>query len=116
MIDVSQHLTARLTALAPAKLNLFLHVIGRRPDGYHLLQSVFALIDVGDTIHFSTRSDGLIRRLSDLPGVSEQDDLVVRAAQLLKREAASESASAVLSFVLTLIAISANAPSFTGVT
>ena len=98
MIDASQ----RLTALAPAKLNLFLHVIGRRPDGYHLLQSVFALIDVGDTIHFSTRSDGLIRRLSDLPGVSEQDDLVVRAAQLLKREAASESASAALGVDITV--------------
>ncbi len=91
-----------ITALAPAKLNLFLHVIGRRADGYHLLQSVFALIDVGDTIHFSTRSDGLIRRRSDLPGVNEQDDLVVRAAQLLKREAASDSGRAALGADITV--------------
>lgn len=85
---------ASLTVLAPAKLNLFLHVIGRRSDGYHLLQSVFVLLDVGDTIHFSTRSDGVIRRHSDLPGVKEEDDLVVRAAQLLKREAESGFGSA----------------------
>lgn len=78
---------AIVKVLAPAKLNLFLHVIGRRTDGYHLLQSVFVLLDVGDTIHFSTRSDGVVRRRSDLPGVKEEDDLVVRAAQLLKREA-----------------------------
>lgn len=78
---------AIVKVLAPAKLNLFLHVIGRRTDGYHLLQSVFVLLDVGDTIHFSTRSDGVVRRHSDLPGVKEEDDLVVRAAQLLKREA-----------------------------
>lgn len=78
---------AIVKVLAPAKLNLFLHVIGRRTDGYHLLQSVFVLLDVGDTIHFSTRSDGVVRRHSDLPGVREEDDLVVRAAQLLKREA-----------------------------
>ena len=76
-----------LTALAPAKLNLFLHVIGRRPGGYHLLQSVFVLLDAGDTIHVSTRNDGVIRRTSNLAGVREEDDLVVRAARLLKREA-----------------------------
>ncbi len=81
------YLAQRLTAFAPAKLNLFLHVIGRRADGYHLLQSVFTLLDIGDTIHFSPREDGVIRRVSDLPGVNEEDDLVVRAAQLIKREA-----------------------------
>ncbi len=100
MSDASER--PSFTALAPAKLNLFLHVIGRRPDGYHLLQSVFALIDVGDTLHFSTRSDGLIRRLSDLPGVNEQDDLVVRAAQLLKREAATMSGNAALGADITV--------------
>ena len=76
-----------LTAVAPGKLNLFLHVIGRRADGYHLLQSVFVLLDVWDTLHFSLRADGAIHRQSDLPGVCEEDDLVVRAAKLLKREA-----------------------------
>ena len=78
-----------LTAVAPGKLNLFLHVVGRRADGYHLLQSVIVLIDVCDTLHFSLRADGAIRRQSDLPGVREEDDLVVRAAMLLKREAQS---------------------------
>ena len=77
-----------VTALAPAKLNLFLHVVGRRADGYHLLQSVFVLLDMCDKIHFSTRSDGIIRRCSDLPGVAEETDLVVRAARLLKRAVA----------------------------
>ena len=81
------YLAQRLTAFAPAKLNLFLHVIGRRPDGYHLLQSVFTMLDIGDTIHFLPRDDGIIRRVSDLPGVNEEDDLVVRAARLIKREA-----------------------------
>lgn len=69
---------------APAKLNLFLHVTGRRSDGYHLLQSVFQLIDVGDTLHFSMRDDGVVRRTTDLPGVPEETDLMVRAAKLLQ--------------------------------
>ena len=69
---------------APAKLNLFLHVVGRRPDGYHLLQSVFTLIDRCDRVRVKVREDGEIRRLSDLPGVAPDEDLVVRAARLLK--------------------------------
>lgn len=69
---------------APAKLNLFLHVVGRRPDGYHLLQSVFALIDAADVLRFRVRRDGDIRRMSDLPGVAPEDDLAVRAARLLR--------------------------------
>lgn len=71
---------------APAKLNLFLHVTGRRPDGYHLLQSVFQLIDHGDTLDFDLRDDGQIRRLTDLPGVPEESDLIVRALKLLQAE------------------------------
>jgi 4-diphosphocytidyl-2-C-methyl-D-erythritol kinase len=70
---------------APAKLNLFLHVIGRRPDGYHLLQSVFRFIDYGDTVWLGVRQDGQVRRLEDLPGVPEQRDLTVRAAKLLQQ-------------------------------
>ncbi len=69
---------------APAKLNLFLHVIRRRPDGYHLLQTLFQLIDFNDLLHFEVRDDGLIRRSTDIPGVPEQNDLIVRAAKLLQ--------------------------------
>ena len=69
---------------APAKLNLFLHIVGRRADGYHLLQSAFQLLDHGDLLHFDTRDDGLIRRVNDVPGVPEESDLVVRAARLLQ--------------------------------
>ncbi len=72
--------------LAPAKLNLFLHVIGRRDDGYHLLQSVFVLLDFGDTISLEPRPDGTIARLSNLPDIPEEADLAVRAAKLLQRE------------------------------
>lgn len=68
---------------APAKLNLFLHVTGRRPDGYHLLQTVFQLIDHGDTLDFDLRQDGIIRRTTDVPGVPGESDLIVRAAKLL---------------------------------
>lgn len=72
---------------APAKLNLFLHVTGRRDDGYHLLQTVFRFIDYGDSLRFSPRDDGEIRLASPLPGVPEAADLTVRAATLLRREA-----------------------------
>jgi 4-diphosphocytidyl-2-C-methyl-D-erythritol kinase len=71
---------------APAKLNLFLHVNGRRADGYHLLQTVFQLIDHGDTLHFTLRDDTALHRVTDLPGVPEQSDLIIRAAKLLQAE------------------------------
>jgi 4-diphosphocytidyl-2-C-methyl-D-erythritol kinase len=70
--------------LAPAKLNLFLHVVGRRDDGYHLLQTAFRMLDWGDRLGFAVRQDGLIRRLTDVPGVPEASDLVVRAARALQ--------------------------------
>lgn len=69
---------------APAKLNLFLHVTGRRADGYHLLQSVFRFIDYGDTLRITLREDGRIERLNPLPGVPAESDLIVRAARLLQ--------------------------------
>jgi 4-diphosphocytidyl-2-C-methyl-D-erythritol kinase len=75
---------------APAKLNLFLHVLGRRDDGYHLLQGVFVLIDRCDTLRVRARPDGLLRRVSELPGVPPQDDLVVRAAALLKEASGTD--------------------------
>jgi 4-diphosphocytidyl-2-C-methyl-D-erythritol kinase len=73
-------------AFAPAKLNLFLHIVGRRADGYHLLQSAFTLIDFGDTLGFTRRDDGDIRRTNDVAGLVAKNDLVVRAAQLLQSE------------------------------
>jgi 4-diphosphocytidyl-2-C-methyl-D-erythritol kinase len=76
-------LTSLHNCPAPAKLNLFLHVTGRRPDGYHLLQSVFQLVDRADTLHFDLRDDGRIHRTTALPGVPEEQDLVVRALRLL---------------------------------
>ncbi|MCD6706220.1 MAG: 4-(cytidine 5'-diphospho)-2-C-methyl-D-erythritol kinase [Thiobacillus sp.] len=72
---------------APAKLNLFLHVVGRRADGYHLLQSVFRLIDRADTVHLDLRDDGRVVRDGNLPGVPEDRDLTVRAACLLQEHA-----------------------------
>jgi 4-diphosphocytidyl-2-C-methyl-D-erythritol kinase len=70
---------------APAKLNLFLHITGRRPDGYHLLQSVFRLIDRHDTLHLRPTSDGAIRRINDVPGIPAEQDLCIRAAKLLQK-------------------------------
>ena len=72
---------------APAKLNLFLHVVGRRADGYHLLQTLFRFVDYGDTLHFAPREDGRVRLLNPLPGVPEESDLTVRAARLLQQAA-----------------------------
>jgi 4-diphosphocytidyl-2-C-methyl-D-erythritol kinase len=68
---------------APAKLNLFLHVVGRRPDGYHLLQSAFVLIDWCDTLHFERRGDGVLAR-RDLGAALPADDLCLRAARMLR--------------------------------
>ena len=69
---------------APAKLNLFLHVVGRRPDGYHLLQSVFVLIDWCDTLHFERRGDGRLQR-HDLGPALPDHDLSLRAARALQQ-------------------------------
>lgn len=68
---------------APAKLNLFLHITGRRADGYHLLQSVFMLVDWCDTLHFERRAAGLISR-EDLSMTLPEVDLSVRAARALQ--------------------------------
>ncbi|MDR0576762.1 MAG: 4-(cytidine 5'-diphospho)-2-C-methyl-D-erythritol kinase [Candidatus Accumulibacter sp.] len=71
---------------APAKLNLFLHVVGRRADGYHLLQTVFRFVGHGDSLRFSPRADGRVTLARPLPGVPPESDLTVRAARLLRDE------------------------------
>jgi 4-diphosphocytidyl-2-C-methyl-D-erythritol kinase len=70
---------------APAKINLFLHILGRREDGYHELQTVFQFLSRCDLLYFKPRHDGAIHRSSELPGVEPAADLVVRAAQLLQK-------------------------------
>lgn len=75
-----------LTLPAPAKLNLMLHILGRRADGYHELQTLFQFLDHGDELSFSLREDGQIRLHTDLPGVDHDSNLIVRAARLLQRE------------------------------
>jgi 4-diphosphocytidyl-2-C-methyl-D-erythritol kinase len=75
-----------LTCFAPAKLNLLLHVTGRRADGYHLLQTVFRFLDWGDTVTLRPRPDGEVMRTSELAGVPAEQDLVIRAARLLQAE------------------------------
>lgn len=70
---------------APAKLNLMLRVVGQRQDGYHFIETVFRLVDFGDTIHIAVREDGAIQRSSELPGVLPEHDLVIRAARLLQQ-------------------------------
>jgi 4-diphosphocytidyl-2-C-methyl-D-erythritol kinase len=75
---------------APAKLNLFLHVVGRRPDGYHLLQTVFRLLDFYDEIDLEVRNDGVIRLITPLENVPAEQDLCVRAARLLQNESGTQ--------------------------
>ena len=72
---------------APAKLNLFLHITGRRADGYHELQTVFQFLDIADQIRLRTNDSGAVRLLTPLPGVPSEQDLTVRAARLLQQEA-----------------------------
>lgn len=80
------HPTANQTLVlpAPAKLNLFLHITGRRPDGYHNLQTLFQLLDVGDELHFSSNQTGAVTFTCSDPSIEGPDNLVVKAAHLLK--------------------------------
>jgi 4-diphosphocytidyl-2-C-methyl-D-erythritol kinase len=73
------------TFLAPAKINLFLHIIGQRSDGYHLLQTVFQLLDFYDKIQLKTTLNKTIKRVNDVSGVPAAQDLCIRAAQLLQQ-------------------------------
>ncbi|MFL9811897.1 4-(cytidine 5'-diphospho)-2-C-methyl-D-erythritol kinase [Stutzerimonas sp. VN223-3] len=78
-----------LTLPAPAKLNLMLHVLGRRADGYHELQTLFQFLDHGDELTFRPRADGQIRLHTKLPGVDHDNNLIVRAARLLQSHSGS---------------------------
>ena len=80
------NLDQTLTCPAPAKLNLFLHVVGRRADGYHQLQTLFRFIDLSDTLHFTLRKDREVVRVNAVEGVPEEQDLCIRAARLLQQE------------------------------
>ncbi len=75
---------------APAKLNLFLHITGRRPDGYHLLQTVFQFLDYADQLTFNITDNGKVMQMIPLSGIDEGDDLTVRAAILLQAETKTE--------------------------
>jgi 4-diphosphocytidyl-2-C-methyl-D-erythritol kinase len=81
--SASAAISALYDVPAPAKINWFLHIVGRRDDGYHLLQSVFLLIDWADTLHFERRGDGVLHR-HDLGAALPADDLTLRAARLLQ--------------------------------
>ncbi|MEW6981943.1 4-(cytidine 5'-diphospho)-2-C-methyl-D-erythritol kinase [Colwelliaceae bacterium 6471] len=70
---------------SPAKLNLFLHIIGQRPDGYHLLETVFQFLDFGDTIQIKVTPSPSINLLTPIEGVEDEDNLIVRAARLLQQ-------------------------------
>jgi 4-diphosphocytidyl-2-C-methyl-D-erythritol kinase len=80
---------------APAKINLFLHVVGRRDDGYHLLQTAFQFLDYGDQLRFGLTDDGRIVRTHELPGVTEEADLCLRAARLLKQATGNKTGAAI---------------------
>lgn len=82
------HYNVRMTAYtyrAPCKLNLFLHIIGRLPNGYHSLQSLFLLLDFGDEINITPRDDAKIVHLNPISGVPAEQDLCIRAAHALQK-------------------------------
>lgn len=82
--------------LAPAKINLFLHITGQREDGYHLLQTVFRLLDYYDTIYLKTTNTSAIKRVNEIEGVPERNDLCVRAAQLLQKHTGCQLGAEIL--------------------
>ncbi len=84
-----------LVVAAPAKVNLFLHVTGRRPDGYHTLESLFALVDFADTLTLERLADDVVLRTNDVPGVPAESDLALRAAHALKRATGTRQGVAV---------------------
>lgn len=82
-------MSVRLSLPAPAKLNLFLHILGRRDDGYHELQTLFQFLDHGDELHFEARQDGQVRLHTEIAGVPHDSNLIVRAARGLQEASGS---------------------------
>lgn len=80
----------RLVLPAPAKLNLMLHITGRRPDGYHNLQTLFQFLDYGDELSFTARTDGLLKLSPQIPGVDVEQNLIIKAGQLLRQHTGCE--------------------------
>ena len=80
---------------APAKLNLMLHITGRREDGYHLLQTVFQFIDYSDELSFEVMQSGVIQQLTPIAGVDAEDDLIIRAARLLQQRSGCSQGAAI---------------------
>ncbi len=80
---------------APAKLNLMLHITGRREDGYHLLQTVFQFVDYSDELSFEVTQSGAIHQLTPIAGVDAQDDLIIRAARLLQQRSGCSLGAAI---------------------
>ncbi len=74
-----------LSLISPAKLNLMLHITGQRDDGYHQLQTLFQLLDYGDTLHYQTRNDANLQLSPAIDGVAMEDNLIIRAARLLQQ-------------------------------
>lgn len=70
---------------SPAKLNLFLYITGKRPDGYHNLQTLFQFLDYGDTLTFTPRNDTQLTILTPVEGVADEDNLIIKAAKLLRQ-------------------------------
>ncbi|EED35580.1 4-(cytidine 5'-diphospho)-2-C-methyl-D-erythritol kinase [Luminiphilus syltensis NOR5-1B] len=85
-----------IEVLSPAKINLFLHITGRRPDGYHTLQTVFQLLDWGDTMRFSPRAEPGVVLKHPMPGVAESNNLILRAAALLLESYGGSESGAVI--------------------
>jgi 4-diphosphocytidyl-2-C-methyl-D-erythritol kinase len=83
----------KFTLPAPAKINTFLHIVGRRDDGYHLLESVMVLVSLADTVELTLRDDGKVRLIDPPNGITEENDLACRAARALQKETSSKLGS-----------------------
>ncbi len=83
--------TSAIRFPSPAKLNLFLHIVGQREDGYHNLQTLFQFLDYGDTIDIAVNNSGQVKLLTPIEGVKEHDNLIIKAANIIKKHASDLS-------------------------
>ncbi|WP_339339429.1 4-(cytidine 5'-diphospho)-2-C-methyl-D-erythritol kinase [uncultured Oceanicoccus sp.] len=91
-----------LSLLSPAKLNLMLHITGQRDDGYHQLQTLFQLLDYGDTLHYQTRDDNQLHLSPAIAGIASEDNLIIRAARLLQQQSTGSTLGADIQLEKTL--------------